>query len=222
MSAIKTTLTTNARELTGKKVKQLRREGLLPAVVFGPKHEPNNVTVDQKVFHKIYKEAGHSKLVPTELDGKKVQVIIKEVQEHPVTHSYIHASLYAVDMNSEMETLIPVRIEGIAPAVKNNIGILSVSKDEIMVRCLPGDIPAEIVVSIDNLAEIGDGVSAKDLNLGENVELSSSQNPDEVFISIVPPQKEIEEETPAEGEAVEGAEGAAAEGDAAASESAAE
>lgn len=220
---MKSTLTTNKRELTGKKVKQLRRQGQVPAVVFGPKQEPANVTVDEKTFRKIYKEAGHSQLVPTEIEGKKVQVIIKEVQEHPVTKALIHAALYVVDMAQEIETQIPLRFEGVAPAVKNNLGILSVNQDELVVRCLPSNIPAEIVIEIDKLENVGDGILIKDIKLPEGVEFASSENLEEVLVNIVPPQKEIEEEAPApaEGEAAaEGAEATPAEGEAAPSEAA--
>jgi large subunit ribosomal protein L25 len=205
------------REIIGKKVKNLRLEGKVPASIYGPQMGSVSISMDSKEFRRLYREAGHSQLIDIEVDGKLNKGLIKEVQQHPVTREIRHASIYAVNMATEIETEVPIRIEGESPAVKNNIGFLSMPTDKVAIHCLPANLPSEIVVDISNLLEIGNGITAGDLNLGEGVALAPSQSPEETIVAVVPPQKEIIEEEPVVAEGEAGAEGAAAtEGEAAA------
>jgi large subunit ribosomal protein L25 len=208
-------LETEKREIVGKKVKNYRLEGKIPASVYGPKQESENLVLDRKAFLKLFREAGHSKLINVDLDGSITKALIKEVQLNALTREITHASLYAVDMTKEIETDVPVHVVGVAPAVKSGIGFLSINSDKVTVHCLPANLPSEIVVDISTFAEIGDGITAGELNLGEGVTLSYSQSADEMLVAVVPPQKEIVEEEPVVEEVVEGAEGEAKEGEAA-------
>lgn len=210
-------LTASTREITGKKVKTIRAEGKVPSVVYGPSHESQNVSVNAKDFRNVFADSGFSKLVDFELGGDKLKVLIKDVQVDPVRRTPLHVDFYAVDMNKKIEAEVPVQIVGVSPAVKNNIGFLEQQHSTINVRCLPSNLPQFIEVDISNLAEIGDGVSMSELNLGEGVEIADEFSEEERVVGILAPQKEIEEEEPttdAEGE--EAAEADGSEGEAAA------
>lgn len=182
------------RDVTGKKVKNLRKENLVPASVYGPKRKPENISLDPKEFKHVQEVSG-SKLIELEVEGEKsTKVIIKEVQEDPIRDQYLHVSLYEVDPTAKLTTNINIVVEGFAPAVKNNIGVLVSSLNMILVRCLPKDIPSDFIVDVSNLAEIGDSILVSDLKLPEGVELANPEIASLAIINIAPPQKEIVEE----------------------------
>jgi large subunit ribosomal protein L25 len=206
-------LTAHKREIIGKQVRQLRREQSVPAVAFGPTLESTSIQIDYKEFAKVFKDAGHSKLINLELDGQKLKAIIKEVQINPVSRFFIHASIYTVAMDRELEAEIPLELIGLAPAVKNNLGFLEVPANVVTVRCLPADLPAKIEVDVTKLENVGDAVTVADLGLGDKVKIQGDTDGSLKVAYISAPQKiEEEEEVVA---AVEGEEGAA-EGEAAA------
>jgi large subunit ribosomal protein L25 len=201
------------RDLTGKKVKQLRREKKLPAVLYGPNRESTNITIDPLEFYRLFKDVGYSKLFDLDLEGDKVKVLVKDLQKDILTESFIHVDLYQVNMKKEITAEIPLHFSGESFAVKNNLGLLVTPLQSIDVTCLPGDLPAFLEISIDQLSEIGDSISAGDIKLPEGVELANDVSPDSPVVYIAAPQKTIEEEVveeaveTEEGE-VEGEEGA--------------
>lgn len=199
------------REIVGKKVKNLREEKLLPASVYGPKRESTSITIDPSVFHKVFEDAGTSKLIDMEIEGesKKSRVLIKEVQEDHLKDEYMHVSFYEVDPKAKITTDIPVIVEGTSPAVKNSIGVLVTPIYELEVRCLPADIPEDITINVSELTEIGDAISVSDIDLPKGVEFVNEDVVNASLAYIAPPQKEIVEEEPEEdeGEEVEGEEG---------------
>jgi len=210
-------LVAQIREITGKKTKNVRIAGLVPAAAYGPKQSSETIQFDSKEFIRVYKDVGHSKLVDIELNGKLIKGLIKEVQIHPVTRKLVHVSLYVVDMETEIEAEVPLEITGLAPAVKNNLGFLEVPANSVTIRCLPGKLPAKFEINIDKLAQVGDAITVSDLHLEEGVTVMMDDPAKTKLAFIAPPQK-IEEEkqtVAAEGEvAAEGAEGATS-GDAA-------
>ncbi len=204
------TIKAKKREIVGKKVKNLRLEGLVPATIYGPARESVPVSVDYKEFEKIYHEAGHSKMISLEVEGEEGEnkVLIKEVQVQPLSHTFQHVSLYQVDMNRTINIEVPIHYEGTPIAVKINIGFLVTPVTEVLVRSLPGSLPSELVVDVENLAEVGNSVLIRDIKLPDGVEFDASVPLNNAVAYIAPPQKEIvEEEKPAE--AAEGEEGAA-------------
>jgi len=184
------------RTTFGKKVKYLLEAGTLPAAAYGPRLESATVEVNYKEFEGIFKKSGHSKLINIEVDGKFHKALIKEVQKHPVTRKYKHASFYAVDMEKELVTDVPLEIVGTALAVKNNFGFLEVPSNFITIRCLPGNLPGNIIVDVSELAQVGDGITISQLNLGEGVQVFGHTDEHTRVVFISPPQKEVEEEAP--------------------------
>lgn len=196
---------------------------MLPASVYGPEIKPVNITLDDKEFKKVFKEAGYSSLIDMELAGKKVKALVKEVQYNPIAEQYMHVSLYQVNMNKPITTEVPVTVNGESLAVKNNLGILVSPISTVLVKCLPANLPSHLEINISKLDRVGDSIQISDIKLPEGVELDSDESAESVVAYISAPQKSIVEEeaeaaaaaaaaaeaagvVPAEGE--EGAEGA--------------
>jgi large subunit ribosomal protein L25 len=200
-------LKVNNREVTGRKVKNLRNSGLVPASIYGPEIKAFNVSIDSKEFKKVFKEAGYSTLIDLDVEGsKKVKALVKEVQYDPVAEKFVHVSLYQVNMNKEISAEVPIHIKGEAPAVKNNIGLLVTPVSTIYVTCLPANLPSHLEIDVSNLNEIGDSIQISDIKLPEGVELDTDEAPETVLANISAPQKSIEQE---EAEAAAAAEAAA-------------
>jgi large subunit ribosomal protein L25 len=201
------------RDVTGKKVKNLRAEGKVPGTVYGPKFESTNVVVDAKELRKAYKELGLTNFADVEIDGAKpVKVLIKEITIHPIKDNIEDVSFYAVDEDRKLTVAVPVIIHGEAPAVKLNLGFLMQQLNTITVHCLPKDLPHSIEVNINSLEKPGDSISVGSISLPENVELNSNMEATSAIVYIAAPQKEIVEEavTPAADAAAAPAEGEAA------------
>ncbi|HRN86709.1 MAG TPA: 50S ribosomal protein L25 [Candidatus Dojkabacteria bacterium] len=186
------------REITGKKVSQLRRAKKLPAVLYGPNRESTNITIDPLEFKKLFKDVGYSKLFDLDLEGDKVKVLVKDLQANTLTDEFTHIDLYQVNMKKEITAEIPLTFVGESFAVKNNIGLLVHPLQSVSVTCLPSDLPASLEVSIDGFNEIGDSVTVADIKLPEGVEIANDVASDSPVAYIAAPQKTIEEETPEE------------------------
>jgi large subunit ribosomal protein L25 len=200
------------REIAGKKVKAIRSQDQIPAVVYGPSQPSTNLVIDYKEFVAIYHKVGYSKMIKLQFEGeeKGEDVLIKEIQEDPLSHKVIHVSFYQVDMNRIITIDVPIVYEGTPKAMKTGVGFLVTPVTEILVRSLPSKLPSEIVVNVENLENVGDSILSEQINLPEGVEYDASVPLKNAVAYIAPPQKEIVEEAPV---AAEGAEGeAAAEG----------
>lgn len=181
------------REVFGrKKVKNLRKMGLLPAILYGPKVKNTPLLLEYKEFEKILKNAGESTLINLEIEGekKKYLVLIHDLQQDPLTDQIIHVDLYQPDLEKKVTAWVPIVIKGEAPAVKNLGGILVRNLDEVEVKALPKDLPHQIEVDVSGLEKLHDEVLIKDLKLPEGVEIL--KDPDEVVVVVVPPKVEEE------------------------------
>lgn len=181
------------RELVGKKVRQFRAEGYLPASIYGPKREAESLLVHTKEFRKLFEAVGYSTLFDIEIDGAKEpsKVLVKEVQQHVVNDKFIHVSLYEVDMNSTLHAEIPIVIEGMSPAVKNNLGLLVNTVSTVEIVCLPKDLPHQFDINISGLAQVGESITIADIQLPHGVELASSVAPETAVAYIAAPQKVV-------------------------------
>jgi large subunit ribosomal protein L25 len=211
-------LQANKREITGKKVKNLRSEGLTPASVFGPTKKSENIQVDKKDFIKLFRTVGFNKFFDLEISGEKpVKVLVKEIQKHPVNDNLISVGFYQVDENRKITVDVPVTFVGESPAVKMNLGFLIHQMDDIAVHCFPKDLPTGFDIDVSTLENPGDAVTVGDVKLPENVELDSSMDETSAIVYIGTAQKEeepepaaTEEGATAEGEAAPAADNAAA------------
>ena len=207
------TLTAQSREITGKKVKALRTQGLVPATLYGPNTEALSVQIGEKEFEKVYAEAGESTLVSLSVEGKdSAPVLIYDVKRNPLSGKVLHTDLYQTPLDKPIEISVPLIFEGEAPAVSELEGTLVKNIQEIEVKALPQELPSEIVVNVESLATFEDRITVGDLVKADNVEIV--READEIIAQVVPvtieeePEPEVPEgEEGAEGEATEGEEG---------------
>jgi len=182
------------REIFGKKVKALRKQGLIPAELYGHGLENIHLSVPAKDFSKLFKEAGESTIINLNLENKKLPVLIHEVSVDPLSDQIIHIDFYQVKMDEKITTSVPLEFIGEAPAVREKEGILVKAMQEVEVEALPADLPARIEVNLDELSEIGMSIYVKDLKVAKGVEILVE--PETVVATVTEPVKEEVEEKP--------------------------
>lgn len=202
-------LAVEKRAVIGKKVKLLRRDGLLPANIYGKKNKSLAVQLPTKLFLSVFKEVGESGLLDLKVGGEDSArpVLVHDVHFHPVSNEPLHVDFYQVDLKEKVTTKVPVEIVGESPAIKEKIGILIQPLSEVEVEALPGDLPEKIEVDISGLKEVGETITVDQVKAPEGVKILTEAK--ELLVKIEPPvtQEEIvappAEET-AEGETSEG------------------
>ncbi|HBO17032.1 MAG: 50S ribosomal protein L25 [Candidatus Moranbacteria bacterium GW2011_GWE2_35_2-] len=179
------------REESGKKVKTLRKEGKVPAVVYGKKIKAQNLWVNALDFRRVYEKAGENTLIDLEIgEGKKMSVLIYDTQVDPLVGNFSHVDFFQVRMDEEIETEIPLEFVGEAPAVKNLGGILVTGIDEVPIRCLPGNMPSEFKINLSVLETFEDKIAVKDLPASDKVEFLVDA--ETIIASIAAPRSEEE------------------------------
>jgi large subunit ribosomal protein L25 len=193
------------RTAIGKVVDHVRRQRLIPAVMYGHGLKSASLQLDASEFQKIYRQAGSTSLVDlTVADGSPVKVLIQSVQRHPTRQSVLHVDFYQVKMTEKIEAEIELSIEGESPVVKESGGILIRALDKLKVSCLPGDLVPTIAVNIEALKTFEDRIHVKDLALPKGIE--PLLGGEEVVISVSKPRSEAELEQ-LSGEVTENIEG---------------
>jgi len=189
----------------------LRREGKVPAILYGPKTEPIKLTIDKMDLEPIFKRgAVAQKLLKLDIDGVDgaTNVMVKEIQKHPVSHNLLHLDLYQVSMDQKIKVMVPVVTTGKSVGVEMG-GMLQIIRRELEVFCLPDQIPENITIDITDL-DIGGSFHVEDLQLEGDVEVPAEVN---FTILTILSTKVEEEEVEGEEEeemAEEGAEAAEA------------
>jgi large subunit ribosomal protein L25 len=159
------------RSVTGKQVRALRREGKLPAVIYGYGIDPLSIVLDARDASRTLAKASSSTLVTIELAGKQYPTLVREKQLDFIRNSLIHVDFMAVSMTEKITANVRVHMEGLAPAVKDFGAILVTGLTELEVECLANDLPERFVVDVSVLAAIGDGVYVRDVTPPANVEI---------------------------------------------------
>lgn len=198
----KLTLKSEKRILFGRKVKQLRKEGLIPANIFGKKVKSEAITVNTKDFREVFEKAGETQII--DLGGRPV--LVSNLQIDPVTSDYVHIDFRQVDLTEKITAKVPVEIIGESPAEKQSIGTVVQQLNEIEVEALPANLPEKIEIDSSVLTEVDQAIYVKDLKLDNKVTIKTDL--ESIIVKVEPPIKEEVVETvvaPAEGEApVEG------------------
>lgn len=173
------------RTITGKKVKNLRKQGLLPANIYGKVVKSQAVQIDLKEFTKVFSEAGESGLVELSLGEETRPILIHEVHYSPLTDLPIHADLYQVNLKEKVTSHVPVHVVGGAEAVSGKIGVLLTLIDEVEVEALPTDLPEHFELDVTPLKEVNQELKVKDLKIDKSkVEIKS--DPDQTLVRIGP------------------------------------
>lgn len=184
-------LEASKRTETKKQLAALRKQGYIPAVVYGPDAKPQNLKVADFNFQKVFKKSGQSTLVDLKIDDEKpMKVLIHELQVNPVNDQVVHVDFYKVKLTEKLVTDIKINFIGESKAVKDLGGTLVENLSKIEVKCLPQDLIPSIDVDISNLNTFDDFIRVKDLILPASIEVM--QEP-EVMVAMVAPPK-IEEE----------------------------
>lgn len=207
------------RTLTGKKVHTLRKQSIIPGVVYG-KHlsAPAVVQFDKNSFLKAYKHAGES--TPVDLTGDESHlVLIHQIDVDPVTDMVTHVDFLAVKADEKVQASVSIVMVGTSPAEKDGLGRVQLVKDHVVVEALPRDLPHDIRVDVSGLVTLQDGIFVRDLQVSDKVEIIDDA--DLPIVSVVALDDETEEEVPASEQNAAGTAGVTAE-EAAAREAAAE
>jgi len=202
------------RKIVGKKIKKLREEDLIPAVIYNSKGESINVSIDKGTAVQLYKTVTPTTILDIELEKKTKKAIVKDFDINPRTDQLLHVSFFEINSKEKMDFTLPFTLKGVSPAVKNNLGILVQISDSIAVRCKADDLISEIVIDVTTLDHPGQTITMEDVDLPKGIDLVHKKNEVLPIVTITQLQKievieeeEPEEEEGEEGEVLEGEEG---------------
>lgn len=211
------------REQRGKGVaRKLRAAGRIPAVCYRRNGEPVPISLDPKELDRLLRKAssGINTLIDLKVAGggdfNGRQVLVKELQRDPISGAYLHADLYAVDLQQMIHVSVPINLKGTPIGVSLGGGVLDHATRELDVECLPNAIPEEFAIDVSAI-EVGDSLHVRDLTVPEGVEILN--DPDISIMSVVAPAV-VEEAAPTEEEVEAAAADAEAKAEAAPDESA--
>lgn len=204
----KIVLEAKKRDVVGKKVKQLRRQGVLPGNVFGKGVKSISVQVPVAELLKVYKTAGETHLVELKVDGAVHNVLFHNLQLDPATDAPLHADFQAVSLKEKITATVPINLVGESPAEKEKIGILVQQLSEVEVEALPTDLPDHLEANVLTLAAVGDALHVKNLKFDASKVTIKAEDLEKIVAKVEPPAKEevvapptAAEAVPAEGEA---------------------
>ncbi len=187
----KLTLKAEKRSLVGRKVKKLRKEGILPANLYGRNVKSVALQVENKEFQKVFEEAGETGLVELKLDKKSIPVLIHNVQIDPVSDKPIHADFLQVDLKKKVVAKVPVELIGESPAQKQGLGTVVLYVDEVEVEALPGNLPEKFEIDASKLTSVDQVFTVGDLEFDSSkVEIKAAL--DQILVKVEPP-KAVEE-----------------------------
>lgn len=174
-------------------LKGLRNQGKLPAVYYGRKEKSTPVTVNTGDFKKLLKEVGESTVVTLKTEKKNIDVLIHDISYEPVHGDLVHVDFYAIETDKPVEVNVSLNFVGVAPAEKEQGGVLVKVLHEILIKGLPKDLPQMIEVDLGALKTMDDSISIENLSLPSGIKFAG--NPKDVVVSITTAVEEKEEET---------------------------
>lgn len=183
------TLIAQKRDILGKKVKSLRKEGFIPAVLYGNKKESTSIVVKDKDFFRVWKTAGESSVLTLEIDGKKENVLIHDVSFDPIKDNPIHADFLAVEMDKPIKVNVKINFIGESPAVKAGGSLIKVIH-ELHIEALPKNLPQEVGVNISFLAQMESSIKIADIKISGDFKILN--NPNDIVALVEAPKTEEE------------------------------
>jgi large subunit ribosomal protein L25 len=180
------------RNVIGKQVKGLRREGKVPAVVYGAGMQPTAIELQSREAERALARATGATLLDLELDGVTHKVLVREIQRHSIRRDLRHVDFLKVAMDQLIRAEVPIELLGEAPAVKTLGGVLVTVVQAIEVEALPADLPDRVTVSIEGLEKIDDRINVGDLKLSKGVRVLTSA--EEVVARVIYQVAEVLEE----------------------------
>lgn len=196
----KVVINAEKRDVVGKKVGSLRRQGLIPGVMYGHNKPPFPIIMNAREIERVINNLTSSSIVTVKVDGESHQALIRERQKDYIRNQIIHLDFQILSLKEKIRSKIEVKLVGVAPAVKNFNGIVLQEREFIDVEALPADLPERITVDISGLENIGDLIRVGDLDISDAVTVFDDVNDVIVSISGAMAEEAVEEEvTAAEG-----------------------
>jgi large subunit ribosomal protein L25 len=187
------TINAKVRKTIGKQVKALRRQGVLPAVMYGVGVDPLPIELDDKVASSLLAHVSGSTLINLEIGKKTHKVLVREYQRDAIRRDILHVDFLVVAMDVAIRAIVPVVLIGESPAVRDLDGVLVSGLNEIEVEALPSDLPEQLIVDVGALVTMNDVITVGDLVLGDGVTLVT--DPEETIANVISQmaEEEIEE-----------------------------
>ena len=199
-------LAADLRQARGRKNRQLRREGFVPGIVYGPSTEPMSVQFPYRAIEVTLMNAGGTNLIDIMVEGAAYPSLAREVQRDVVRGDIMHVDFLAVDQTQRISVEVPIVMEGASPVVAAREGILITGRSSLTLEVYPSDIRDRILIDLSQLMELGAEVLVRDLTFGENVTVHN--DPNEMLAKIVQPAAaRAEEDLDEDAEGEEGEEG---------------
>ncbi len=182
------------REILGKKVRFLRRKGIIPTHLFGHDVESAALQCDAAQLKQVLAQAGQTRLINLKIDKAKKprNVVVREIQKDPLTGELLHVDFYQVRMTEKIKVEVPIVLVGEAPALKSKENMLFQELNSLTIECLPNQIPARVELDMSPLTEAGRAIQVKDIMLDEEITVFNDSEHIVVKISLRPLEK-IEE-----------------------------
>ncbi|MCA9374938.1 50S ribosomal protein L25 [Candidatus Dojkabacteria bacterium] len=188
------TIELKAREKTGNKAKRVLNEGYVPAVIYDNKTHSANFKVERGAIERLLHHVKTSSIVKASIEGDEKQVLVKDVDYHPITGQIRHIAFFEIDPNELMTFELPVRIVGESPAVKNNLGVLIQPTKSITVRAKVSSLVEDIEINVEKLTQPGQSITLESIALPEGIELLHKDQLDVALATVGQLQKLVEEE----------------------------
>ena len=174
--------------------KRLRKDGNIPAVVYGLGMDPLSVSVNAREFRNALKtEAGTNVIINLEVGSDNYTALAREIQKHPYRDEYLHIDLIQIDLTQTVEADVQIEFVGIPVGVKEEGGLVQTINSSISISALPTNIPTSIELDISAL-NVGDNLTATDVNLPEGVELANEDD-ESLLVTITLPRAAVEEDS---------------------------
>jgi len=186
----KVVLKAEKREVVGKQVKALRREGKLPAVIYGRHTEPINVLLDAHTASLALGKITSSSILTIDVNGTEYAALVREKQRDYIKNRLLHVDFLAVSLDEKLRATVSVQFIGVSLAVKDFNAVMIHNLEQLHVECLPTDLPERIDVDISSMVKIGDGVRVRDVQVSDKVRLLD--DPDTMVVVATMPKVEEE------------------------------
>lgn len=185
-------LQADLRDVVGKKVKGLRREGKLPAVIYGKEVQPIPISLHAQTAVKILSRATSSSLISLNVGDNKFTTVVRDRQIDPVSGQLLHVDFLGVSLTEKLRTHVNLHLTGESPAAKSQGGLIVMNLEQVEIEAYPKDLMDYLELDISVLDEIGSSLCVRDLKVPEEVEILT--NPDEIIVVVTTPAMEVEPE----------------------------
>ena len=183
------TITAQKREVLGKKVKNLRKSGFIPAVLYGGKKKSEPISIKENEFVKVWKSVGESSILTLEIDGKKENVLIHDIALDPLKDNPIHADFLVVEMDKPIKVDVKINFIGDSPAIKAGGSLVKILH-EFHVEALPKNLPQEVNIDISSLVEMGSSIKVEYIKITGDFKILN--NPSDLVVLVEAPKTEEE------------------------------